>query len=119
MGTEQTPSIPQQHAINLLEQIIESRRPVKELELYIYNSFADPRIRHLTMREAGFFDVTVLAIDALGNSDAGFLLDLYKSGGKIEEEILGDLATAVIIGRRRHTDCLDEYNEIRERRGAC
>jgi hypothetical protein len=92
----------------------EIRLSIKILESLMNGSI--PRTgRGWLLGNVSLFDIAALAIDALGNSDPDYLLDVYRSGGKIDNDNLGDLATAIIRSNRNHSDSLDEFNKLRQR----
>ena len=113
---DQQPSTSQSIGIGLIENMFLATKPVRELEVKLWEQLGDHKAQEVS-RGTSLFDVAALATDALGNSDPEFLKELYNSGGKIDEEVLFDLGTAMVRGRRKGNDPMIELEKIRARNG--
>lgn len=108
----------QQHAQGALENIHEGMRPMREVEQAIVAGLTPKEIRDITDGGSiSMMSITGLAIDALGNGDPQFLLDLYKNGGNISLPVLLDLGTALVWAARRNKDSLDMFNDLKAKHG--
>ena len=94
-----------------------AQKPFRQLEKLILEQVSDDQKRKTLFQGVSILQVAQLAVDALGNQDPQFLINLYVSGGSITEEVLGILASSVIRGRDGKKDSLEWFSHFCESRG--
>ena len=117
-SSDQKPSLGQAGGLSAFENVSLGMRPVITLGKLIHDSLNEEVRKNVTRGSGvsiGFGNIARLAIDALGNNDPEFLIDLYHNGGHISEDVLYDLGTAVIRGRRTKRDSLEIFNELQKK----